>query len=148
VAKRDELEIHFGDDAERLFTRLIEAVTAPVAPADTTKLDAILREQRAIRRLILALTQNEQQAVNDLSAAVETLATDLSGVSDAAAAAQAKIQAFMDQDVVDAADKAALQAIIDSMESDVVGALAPITSRLGDIDANFHDSSTPLTPTP
>lgn len=101
-----------------------------------------------LRRQIMALTANEQAAVNDLSAAVETLATDLSTVLAAAQEAQAKIQAFMDQDVVDAADKAALQAIIDGMETDVVGALSPITTRLVDIDAGMKNPSTPLTPTP
>ncbi len=96
----------------------------------------------------MALTANEQAAVNDLSSAVETLAKDLSTVLTAAQEAQAKIQAFMDQDVVDAADKAALQAIIDGMETDVVGALSPITTRLVDIDAGMKNPATPLTPTP
>lgn len=113
-------------------------------------LDHLLAEQRAIRRLILALTQNEQQAVNDLSSAVETLASDLGDVLAAAQAAvvdlNAQIATLSANDTADAAQIAALQAVVTDMEADVIGALTPVTDRVNAIDTGLKSPASPDAP--
>jgi outer membrane murein-binding lipoprotein Lpp len=95
-----------------------------------------------IRRLVMALTQNEQRAVNDLAETVVTL----SGTTDTLATDLGAAQT--------AAQIAAMQAAADTIENDVVGALSPLTasmtdvnSRLTAIDSNLKNPQTPLTPT-
>jgi len=101
-------------------------------------LDRLLSEQRRMERLIMALTTNEQKAVNDLSAAISTLATDLGSIQGNASAAAAQIAALIAQGSLDAATIASLTAIQTSMETDVVGALAPLTSQV----TAMHDGLT------
>lgn len=103
----------------------------------------------------MTLTTNEQAAVNDLSAAVETLATDLGQVQSAAvttiADLRAQVSTLTATGAVSTSTIAALNATIDGMEADVVGALAPLTSRVNSIDSGLKtppaQGGSPLTPT-
>jgi hypothetical protein len=127
-------------------------------------LNHIKSTTKSTEEMILSLTQNEQQAVNDLAATVvtlssttDTLATDLGAAQTAAADAKAQMQTIIDDltagAAVSAAQIAAMQAAADTIENDVVGALSPLTasmtdvnSRLTAIDSNLKNPSTPLTP--
>lgn len=103
---------------------------------------------------LMALTQKEQAAVNDLSAAVDTLATDLNQANEAARSVKADMQAQIDGltagQAVDAQTIAALQASVDQMETDVIGALSPLTARVSEIDQGLKtppaQGGSPLTP--
>lgn len=143
---------------DRILTAILQLpAPSPPGPGDpgqlhaiVATLDHVLAEQRAIRRLILALTQNEQQAVNDLSSAVETLASDLGDVLSAAQAAvvdlNAQIAALSANDAADAAQIAALQAVVTDMETDVIGALTPVTERVNAIDTGLKSPASPDAP--
>jgi predicted nucleic acid-binding Zn-ribbon protein len=113
-------------------------------------LSAILHGQQEIRSLIMALTQNEQQAINQLSSAVETLASDLDSVLQAAQTTkddlQNQIDALKSRGQVDATTIAALQNAADALEQDVVSALTPITQRVSDIDSGLKAPSTDDSP--
>jgi chromosome segregation ATPase len=103
-----------------------------------------------IRELIVALTANEQQAVNDLSSAVETMATDLANVLSSAQAVQTTLQAQIDQlranHSIDQAAIDGLQAQVNTMETEVVGALQPLTDRVNQIDSGLKSPATPTSP--
>lgn len=125
-------------------------VTFGRRPADDDKLDAILRVVQELRRLLVTLTANEQRAVNDLSSAVETLATDLGQVETTTQQAMAdlhsQIDALSQQHGVDAQTIATLQSAVDSAEQDIVGALSPITQRVSGIDQDLKSPASPQSP--
>src|SRR5207249_4604923 len=111
------------------------SATARLTLADIDrKLDRVLRDQHHLKEMILALTTVEQAAVNDLSAAVETLATDLgqamTAAQQTAADLRTQVDALQAKGTVDAQTIAELRATVDTIDADVVGALSPITSRL------------------
>jgi hypothetical protein len=133
---------------------LLDQLTEDGPPTSTTPdsrhiaitLDRLLAEQRRMERLIMALTANEQAAVNDLSTAINTIATDLGGILTAGAAATAQIAALIAQGSLDAAAIASLTAIQTSMETDVVGALAPLTTQVVAMHAGLTSPATPDAP--
>jgi hexokinase len=108
-----------------------------------------------IRRLLMALTQQEQQAVNDLSRAIGTLASTLGQVQDAAtvqiAGLRSQLDAAQADDQMDADTIASLRASLDQMEADVVGALSPLTARVQEINDGLAtapaDGGSAITPT-
>lgn len=108
-----------------------------------------------IRRLLMALTQQEQAAVNDLSRAIGTLATTLGQVQDAAAVQIAGLRSQLDaaqaDDQMDADTIASLRASLDQMEADVVGALSPLTEQVQAINDGLAtapaDGGSAITPT-
>lgn len=108
-----------------------------------------------IRRMVMALTQQEQQAVNDLSQAIESLSATLGQVQNAAvsqiSALRSQLDAAQANDQLDADTIASLRATVDQMEGDVVGALSPLTARVQDITDGLAtapaDGGSAITPT-
>lgn len=109
----------------------------------------ILRELHELKELVMALTAGEQQAVNALSSAVDTLASDIRGILDALKASatlqQQRIDELANQGRMDGATIAELRGIVAANEADTVGALQPIIDRLTALDSNLHNPETPLT---
>jgi flagellar hook-basal body complex protein FliE len=107
-----------------------------------------------IGEILMALTQNEQQAVNELSSAINGLSSDLAGVLAAAQQARVDMQTQIDGleagKAVDKATIAAMQAAADAVESDVIGALTPLTQQVKGLDdglkASPADGGSALTP--
>lgn len=139
----------FGQAAAQLVGAAIDAI--PQWAVLTATLEALRDDIATVKELVMALSANEQQAVNDLSSAVNTLSTDLAEIQASAEAAKAAMQTQIDQltaqGQTDQATIQGLQAAADQIETDVVGALSPLTQRLTDMDANLKNPATPLTPT-
>jgi hypothetical protein len=105
------------------------------------KLDGLLVDAAEQRRLLMALTQNEQAAVNELSSALGTLASDLDAMLAAAQQVRVDMQTQIDGlqsgRAVDKATIAAMQAASDQLESDVIGALTPMTQQVQELDSGL-----------
>jgi methyl-accepting chemotaxis protein len=108
-----------------------------------------------IRRMVMALTEQEQAAINDLSRSIESLAGTLGQVQNAAvsqiAALRSQLDAAQSNDQMDRDTIASLRATVDQMEGDVVGALSPLTQRVQAINDGLStppaDGGSAVTPT-
>lgn len=113
--------------------------------AATPEWVALTRTVDEIKELVMSLTNREQQAIDDLASALNTMSTDLQAIlqsaQDAKAALQTQIDTLTAQGQTDQATIAGLQAAADQVENDVVGALAPITSRVLAIDQGLQTPS-------
>jgi hypothetical protein len=112
------------------------ALEASPAWADLQhKLDVILSNIDALGGDLMALTKAQQQAVNELSEGVSTLAGNLTTVL-----AGAREQA----------ERERLEALVAQMDADVVDALAPLTQQVGAMNDSLQTPTDqgggPLTP--
>lgn len=110
-------------------------------------LDARLdRIERHIRKDIHMASVAEQAAIDDIAATVADVASKVDGFTPLIQGFRDQIAAFVAQDTVDAADKAALQAIVDGMDAEVLGQLAPISAALHTLDDGLTSPATPASP--
>jgi len=107
------------------------------------RLDAI---ERHIRKDIHMASVAEQAAIDDIAATVADVATKVDGFAPLVQGFRDQIAAFVAQDTVDAADKAALQAIIDGMDKEVLAQLTPIAAALHAMDDGLNSPATPDAP--
>lgn len=106
---------------------------------------------RAIGEALMALTQNEQKTVNDLSQAIATLSANLADVLAAGRSVAAQLQAMTAEEMSEEQRRTTAEAALAQMEADVVDALTPMTAAVTAMNASLatppDQGGGPLTPT-
>jgi DNA anti-recombination protein RmuC len=127
------------------------ALEASPAWADLQhKLDVILSNIDALGGDLMALTKAQQQAVNELSEGVSTLAGNLTTVLAGAQSTRDALAAMAAEEGREQAERERLEALVAQMDADVVDALAPLTQQVGAMNDSLQTPTDqgggPLTP--
>lgn len=99
-----------------------------------------------IEALLMTLTASEQRAINQLAAAVEELAKTAGKILDLLKDNAARLSELGRSLALSEQHAAELQAIVDSMEGEIVGVLGPLTEKLADINESLQPPNTETNP--
>lgn len=100
--------------------------------------------------VLVALTQNQQRAVNELATALNTTSSNLQTVLSAAQAVRNDLAAMTAEEGREEAERMRLEALLAQMDSEVVSALEPLTAQINQMNQTLQTPSEqgggPLTP--
>jgi uncharacterized phage infection (PIP) family protein YhgE len=125
-----------GQGAAQLLGQALSAL--PPWQALMTNVRSIRQQVHDIRRSLVALTAAQQQAINDLSNGINTLATNLADVLDAAQDVRDELAAMSAEEGREQAERERLQALLDQMDGDVVNALQPLTQQVDQMNNSLQ----------
>ena len=105
----------------------------------------------------MALTSAQQEAINDLAEGIETLSDNLDGVLQAAQETKGQLQdalnslgALQIEEAREQQLRESLEAAIAQLDTDVVGALQPLTDRVNQMNTSLQtppsEGGSPITP--
>lgn len=123
----------------------------PVPPIVLTDLGSVARyvidRFDRLEALIVALTQKQQQAVNDLASALNTLSANLNDLLKDLETKQADLTKTRDdlaamaaEEGREQAERERLQAFVDGMDVDLAAALKPLADQVAALNQSMQDT--------
>lgn len=103
---------------------------SPLAQKALSTLTRLEADVTTIRRDLMALTQAQQAAINDLSANITTLSENLTSVLAGARQTRDELVAMTAEEGREEAERTRLQGLIDQMDTDVIAGLTPLTQQV------------------
>lgn len=104
-------------------------------------LDYLRDDVQTVKELLVALTANQQAAVNELASGINTLSTRLVSVLDGAQATRDALAAMAAEEGREQAERERLEALVAQMDADVVDALTPLSAQVSQMNEGLQTPS-------